>query len=498
MLRVRDYSIPKKLTWMNMLVSGAALALASTAFVTYGLNALHQNIIRNLTIQAEIVGSNSVSALLFNDTVAAEKTLSALQASPNIVSAGIYTLKGEPFAAYWRSGRPGALPPIPMVQIQVRWFGGEGIVVARPIVFQGTTVGTVFIRSDLQEMLDRVERYAVIVGIVLAASLAAALMVSALIRRNIADPIMQLADTARTVSRGKIYSVRAPATRNRDELAILTETFNEMLAQIQERDAALREAHDTLELRVQQRTAQLDAANKELEAFSYSVSHDLRAPLRQIDGFSKILGDEYGPRLDSGAQRYLRLIRDGAKNMGQLVDDLLKLARIGRQELVCKPADLNALLQSVLRDLDPEGEQRQIEWRIRKLPVVGCDPGLMKQVFANLLSNAIKYTRHCENAVIEVGHSISDEAHVVFVRDNGAGFDQQYAHKLFGVFQRLHRVEEFEGTGVGLATVQRIIQKHGGQIWAQGEVGKGATFSFSLAASPQSSTQEHKSASVGR
>src|SRR5258708_16525206 len=172
MLRVRDYSIPKKLTWMNMVVSGAALAFASTAFVTYGLNALHQNIIRNLTIQAEIVGSNSVSALLFNDTVAAEKTLSALQASPNIVSAGIYTLKGEPFAAYWRSGRPGALPPIPMVQIQVRWFGGEGIVVARPIVFQGTTVGTVFIRSDLQEMLDRVERYAVIVGIVLAASLA--------------------------------------------------------------------------------------------------------------------------------------------------------------------------------------------------------------------------------------------------------------------------------------------------------------------------------------
>src|SRR5258708_36054267 len=385
MLKVRDSSIPKKLTGMNMLVSGAALVLASAAFVTYGLTTLHENSTRNITIQAQIERSNSVSALLFNDPASAEKTLSALKASPHILSAGIYTFDGERFAAYGRNGQRGVLPPMPLVQTQVNWFSGGGIVVALPIVFQDGKVGTVFIRSDLQEMIDRLQRYALIVGTVMLASLAAALLLSSLIRRNIADPIIQLAEIASMVSRDKIYSVRAPATRNRDELAILIETFNDMLAQIEGRDAALREAHDTLELRVQQRTTQLDAANKELEAFSYSVSHDLRAPLRQIDGFSKILGDEYGPRLDSGAQRYLRLIRDGAKNMGQLVDDLLKLARIGRQELVCKPADLNALPQSVLGDLDPEGEQRQIEWRIRKLPVVGCDPGMMKQVFADLL-----------------------------------------------------------------------------------------------------------------
>ena len=156
MLKVRDYSISKKLTWMNMLVSGTALVLASAAFVTYGLTTLHQNIIRNLTIQAQIVGSNSVSALLFNDNASADKTLSALQASPNVVSAGIYTIGGEPFAAYWRNGqRGGVLPSIPLVETQVHWFGGEGIVVARPIVFQGGKVGTVFIRSDLQEMIDR-------------------------------------------------------------------------------------------------------------------------------------------------------------------------------------------------------------------------------------------------------------------------------------------------------------------------------------------------------
>jgi light-regulated signal transduction histidine kinase (bacteriophytochrome) len=344
-------------------------------------------------------------------------------------------------------------------------------------------------------MFDLLKSYAVIVGIVLLASLAVALLLSSLIRRNIADPIMHLAETAKTVSREKIYSVRAPATRNRDELATLIETFNEMLGQIEQRDTALREAHDTLELRVKQRTAELDAVNKELEAFSYSVSHDLRAPLRQIDGFSKILGEEYGPSLDAGAQRYMRLIREGARTMGQLVDDLLKLARIGRQELVCKPADLNSLLQTVLQNLELDAGERQIEWHIGQLPVMACDTGLMKQVFTNLLSNAVKYTRHREMAVIEVGHSASDGA--FFVRDNGAGFDRKYAHKLFGVFQRLHRAEEFEGTGVGLATVQRIIQKHGGRIWAEGEVGKGATFSFSLAASSQDSANEHKSASAG-
>jgi signal transduction histidine kinase len=499
----RDSSIAKKLTWMNMLVSGAALLLASIAFASYGLISHHDTIIRNLNIQAQIVGANSVSALLFNDPQAAGKTLAALSGSPNIVCAGIYNLQGELLADYWRDGKRRSLPRTPALQTQFHYFGDEGIIVAHTIVFQGAKVGTVLIQSDLKEVVELVEKYAIIVAAVLLVSLAAALILSFFIRRNIAEPIMQLAETARTVSRDKIYSVRAPTTKNRDELAILIGTFNEMLGQIEAGDAALREAHDSLELRVQHRTAQLDAVNKELEAFSYSVSHDLRAPLRQVDGFSKILGEEYGPQLDPGAQRYLKLIRDGARNMGQLVDDLLKLARIGRQELDRKPADLNWLLQNALQDLEPECRDRQIDWRIGQLPVVPCDVGLMKQVFANLLSNAVKYTRHCEKAIIEVGQSTGGDMPVIFVRDNGAGFDQQYVHKLFGVFQRLHRMEEFEGTGVGLATVQRIVQKHGGRIWAEAAVGKGATFSFSLAAKSlaancQDSIEATKSVSVGR
>lgn len=238
-----------------------------------------------------------------------------------------------------------------------------------------------------------------------------------------------------------------------------------------------------LERRVVERTLQLDAANKELEAFSYSVAHDLRAPLRHIGGFSRILQDDYGAGLDATAQHYLKMIRDSAKNMGQLVDDLLKLGRIGRQQLLCRPTDLNSLVESVVRDLQPECDGRQIDWRMGDLPSVECDPGLMKQVFTNLLSNAAKYTRGRATAIIEVGLVTLDGAPVFSVRDNGAGFDQRYAHKLFGVFQRLHRAEEFEGTGVGLATVQRIVEKHGGRVWAEAEVDKGATFFFALSAS---------------
>lgn len=182
--------------------------------------------------------------------------------------------------------------------------------------------------------------------------------------------------------------------------------------------------------------------------------------------------------MDPDAKQHLDRIQNGVKNMGRLIDDLLKMAQIGRKELVYVDADLNSLLKDVLADLEPEWEGRQIDWLIGNLPTVECDSGLMKQVFANLISNAVKYTRRREVAVIEVGQF--EEEGAIFVRDNGAGFDERYADKLFGVFQRLHRAEDFEGTGVGLSTVQRIIKKHGGEIWAKSEVDKGATFFFVL------------------
>jgi len=235
-----------------------------------------------------------------------------------------------------------------------------------------------------------------------------------------------------------------------------------------------------------EKLAQLEAANRELEAFSYSVSHDLRAPLRHIDGFSRILKEDYGSDLPEDAKRYLDRILVAVTNMGQLIDDLLNLARIGRKEMIRRLTSVDEVFRQAMADLPPHSEERRIEWRIEHLPEANCDPGLLKLVFVNLVSNAVKFTRSRQPAVIEVGTRQADGTTIFFVRDNGVGFDLKYADKLFGVFQRLHRQEDFEGTGIGLATVQRIVHRHGGKIWAESELGQGTTFFFTLAPSPVS------------
>lgn len=224
------------------------------------------------------------------------------------------------------------------------------------------------------------------------------------------------------------------------------------------------------------------AASDELESFTYSVSHDLRAPIRQIEGFSKILGEHLGDSLDPQAAQYLRRIQEGSQQMGRLVDDLLHLAQIGQKRAKPRRVSLDSIVAEVLTNVRAEITDRAIEWRINSLPAVVCDRGLMKILLTNLLSNAVKYTRGREKAIIEIGQVADADETVIFVRDNGAGFDMKYADKLFGVFQRLHRAEEFEGAGVGLATVQRIIRKHHGTIWAEAAPDKGATFFFTLGA----------------
>jgi PAS domain S-box-containing protein len=245
-------------------------------------------------------------------------------------------------------------------------------------------------------------------------------------------------------------------------------------------EAKIHELNVTLEQRVAERTAQLEAANKELEAFSYSVSHDLRTPLRAVDGFSQAVEEDYGPQLPEEGRRYLRTIREGAQRMGTLIDDLLAFSRLSRQPVNKQLVDTGKLVRDILEELNPRQQGRQVEIHIGNLPSCQGDAALLKQVWVNLLSNALKYTRKRESAVIEIGCVQEQGTNTYFVRDNGSGFDMKYAHKLFGVFQRLHRVEDYEGTGVGLAIVQRIIHRHGGRIWAEAALERGATFHFTL------------------
>jgi signal transduction histidine kinase len=324
-------------------------------------------------------------------------------------------------------------------------------------------------------MYERLGLYGAMALVVVFLASVVAYSLSRMLQRQISRPILSLAETARAVSDRRNYTVRA-TKHGEDELGVLTDAFNHMLAQIQEQN-------EGLERRVRERTAELESANDELEAFGSSAAHDLRTPLRAITGFADVLLDPRAKMPPAEAERYIRMIRDGSTQMGELINALLAFSRLGRQALARQTVDLTQLARDVYKELEREQGERHIDLRLQALPAADGDPALLRVVFANLLSNALKYTRLRETAVIEIGVTGAKDKNVpvYFVRDNGVGFDMSDAQKLFGVFQRLHHAHEFEGTGVGLATVRRIIDRHGGRIWAEATPDAGATFYFTLA-----------------
>jgi len=331
--------------------------------------------------------------------------------------------------------------------------------------------GTLHLGLSEQNVEERIGEVRQRLAIVTLAFLLVGVLASHLLAAYITRPLDDLVLAAGEMGRGNLD--RRSRVRTRDEIGILSAAFNRM-------GDELRRAHNELEMRVKERTAQLADANRELEAFSYSVSHDLRAPLRGIEGFSLSLQTNYSGKMDETGKEYIRRIRNGCARMTSLIDDLLKLSRLTRGELRRETVDLSALAFSIAEERRESSPGRTVEVVVAPGMFAQGDPTLLRAALDNLIGNAWKFTRDSEIPRIEIGISPGSEIPVYFVRDNGAGFDMDYSEKLFGAFQRLHSAAEFEGSGIGLATVKRIVHRHGGAVWAEGEVGRGATFYFSL------------------
>jgi len=491
-MSLRDWPIKQKLTVMLVSISGLVLLLTAAAFAGYQYWSLRQATRDALSVRGRIIAANSTASLAFANDADARELLSALRADPHIVAAVLYDKGGHVFAAYPAGVAGDAVPAAPGPD---GYRFERGLLIGfQPVEEAGSQrLGTLYLASDLGVVYDTFRLSGVIGLGVMAVALLAAYLLSRVLQGTISQPILALAETAKAVSTRQDYSVRAPKL-GADELGTLTDAFNQMLGRIEDQKNELQRYATDLERRVEERThelqdrneslrrnaAELLAANTELDAFAYSVSHDLRAPLRSIDGFSQILLEDYAARLDEAGRETLHRVRAASQRMGTLIDDLLKLARVTRAEIRTEDVDLSGMARDIVADLQRTTPERQVEFAIAPGLTARGDARLLRVALDNLLRNSWKYTAKQPAPRVEFASADANGGRAFMVRDNGAGFDMKYADKLFGVFQRLHSAADFEGTGIGLATVRRIINRHGGRIWAEGAVDRGATFYFTL------------------
>jgi signal transduction histidine kinase len=493
----KDISIKRKLTVIVMATSAAALLMAGAATIIYERVTFPRNLAQHLASLADVVGNNSAAAILFNDETAAAEHLQALQATPNITMAQVYRKDGSVLAIYVRVGEPMTTLFPAETGVSQETIAAEHVDIFRPIFVGAERVGGIGLRSDLTEVKVRLGAYAQTWLAVLFVSLLGALGVAAVLQRVVSLPILNLAGIARSISNEHDYSQRA-VKETGDEIGALVDDFNEMLSQIEARDGALTQAQGELEKRIRdlqreiadrqraeqglaEKTVELQRSNAELEQFAYVASHDLQEPLRMITGYTQLLAKRYHDKLDETAAEFIGYAVDGAKRMQGLINDLLAYSRVGTRGNPFAWAQCDKILSDTIVSMKVAIEESGATVTCDPLPTVLCDEGQLGQLFQNLLGNGIKY--HDSGAPRIHINSRRQGAHWLFsVKDNGIGIERQYHERIFTIFQRLHNKEQYAGSGIGLAICKKIVERHGGKIWVESELGKGSTFYFALPA----------------
>ena len=486
----KNLPIERKLRIVILLTCGIVLLLTCVAFIAYEVNTYKATAIEGLTTLAEVIGENTTAALAFRDEDDAAKVLQSVQAEPNIVAAAVYDLNGNLFVRFPTNATTDLIPrAIELPQKREARFENNQLIVLHSVHENEKPFGTIMLRSDLSDMYRRIRRYGEIAALVMIGSFLIAFLISSRLQRSISEPILSLSKAARSVSEKKDFSVRAQK-QSEDELGLLTDAFNQMLDEIGRNQTQLqraleetknseekvREMNLSLERRVKERTTELQEAVAQMEAFSYSVSHDLRSPLRAMQGYAQVLLEDYSDKLDDEARTYLKRIASSAVRMDALVQDILTYSRVARAELKIEPINLDKLVHDIIHQ-NPAFQSPQSRITVKSpLHKVSAHEAALTQCLTNLISNAVKFVSPGVIPAVTISTEPVGSDVRIWVQDNGIGINPQHFDRIFRMFERVHGAKTYEGTGIGLAIVKKAVERMNGRIGVESKPGEGSRF----------------------
>jgi len=477
--------IGRKLTLVIFIANILILLLVFAVTISWNVRAIRKSSLESAQSEVEVFSQDFTKILVFDSPHIAADTVSRLEATPTIKSAVLFNATGKPVFFY--QSKTAQQMPIPEVKPPQSYFDDKCLNIFAAVMYEGANYGTVYYRISTNLLSSTLLNYKYSIGIFIILVVAISALMSYRIQRMISRPIVNLANILNRVVTEKNFTLRAHTSEG-SEIGQLYNNFNHMIEDIAQQQQQLQAEHrelqqyrDHLELLVEERTQELAEYARELESFSYSVSHDLRAPLRAINGFSAVLKEDYASKLDEIGHDMLKRIVASSNHMGELIDDILQLSRINQHLLTKEYINLSDIALDVVKErAGSKSNPDELTVKVQPNIKVVADPKLMRIVMDNLIGNAMKYSSKIEQPAIEIGAEYNNNATTVFIKDNGVGFDMQYVDKLFTPFERLHSPQEYEGTGIGLATVKRVIQRHGGEVWAVSKLNHGASFYFKL------------------